>query len=365
MKEGKLAEHIRKRAVCPRLTYKNEGHEMEAGAGRETAFFSWDTEGRLVITQEAAVIKDEKTDVKTDVKTAKKPDRKTDVNTDVNTDVKTELSLLVQSIKAQLVSAFAAPVGIMAELILPKDYTEIKLRAIMSGLSEAAGDCGLDLAAVDTRFTSSVACPIVTATGVGIKKSSEKSPENRKVDDIKPLPEQYSIIMAGWCGTLGTRLLYQDEELREGFSKSFLKSVREIFADKKDAGQFYFVNEAAAIMAERSIYMRTGSHTGVFGGLWDLSEDLKTGFRVDLDKIPIRQETIELCERKDVSPYEIEAQGCILCVTKCPGPVMEALIEKGIPAATIGYLTAKKEKCILGEITKDGEREVRFLDSPR
>ena len=33
---------------------------------------------------------------------------------------------------------------------------------------------------------------------------------------------------------------------------------------------------------------------------------------VDLRRIPIRQETIEVCERLDVDPYKLEAKGSVL-----------------------------------------------------
>lgn len=36
------------------------------------------------------------------------------------------------------------------------------------------------------------------------------------------------------------------------------------------------------------------------------------GFRVELSSIPIRQETIELCEYYDINPYRLYSGGCLL-----------------------------------------------------
>ena len=36
------------------------------------------------------------------------------------------------------------------------------------------------------------------------------------------------------------------------------------------------------------------------------------GFEVDLYRIPVRQETIEVCERYELNPYRLLSSGCVL-----------------------------------------------------
>lgn len=346
MEQGRLAEHIRKRAVCPRLFHENPQHERTTGTGRQTAAFSLSSKGTisdsgawdltsLVTTQETMVIKETG-----------------------------DAGVLAVSISNSLLSMFARPLGLMAEIILPLDFTEEGLRKLVGALSEKCRELSMDLAAVDTRCEDAVTLPIVAAFGVGERSRGQNDCGKKKINSANALekaPEQYSIIMAGLCGAYGTKLLYEEEKIRKGFPASFLKNAEEIFGELSVAG-------AAAIMggtAGGCVYMRQGGQTGVFGALWELSEDLKTGFRVELEKIPLRQETIEFCERKDVSPYEIDAQGSIIGVTPMPGPILETLLEEEIPAEVIGYLTKEKGKCLLGIKTAGCEREIRFLDSPR
>lgn len=355
MEQGRLAEHIRKRAVCPRLFHENPQHERMTGTGRQTAVFSLSANGFLVTTQETMVIKE--------IEDAK---------------------VLAVSISNSLLSMFSSPLGLMAEIILPLDFTEEDLRKLVGALSEKCRELSMDLSAVDTRCENTVTLPVVTAFGVGERSRGQNDCGEKKIKPANALekaPEQYSIIMAGLCGAYGTKLLYEEEKIRKGFPASFLKNAEEIFGELS-------VARAAAIMGGTAIspcsgdksadgidrvdeaaggcvYMRQGGQTGVFGALWELSEDLKTGFRVELEKIPLRQETIEFCERKDVSPYEIDAQGTIIGVTPMPGPILEALSEEEIPAEVIGYLTKEKGKCLLGVKTAGCEREIRFLDSPR
>ena len=50
---------------------------------------------------------------------------------------------------------------------------------------------------------------------------------------------------------------------------------------------------------------------GVFGALWRLGELAGTGLRVELARIPVFQETIEICETLDLSPYRLLSSGCL------------------------------------------------------
>ena len=44
---------------------------------------------------------------------------------------------------------------------------------------------------------------------------------------------------------------------------------------------------------------------GVFGAFWEMASGAGVGLEVDLKKIPIRQETVEICNYFGVNPYQI------------------------------------------------------------
>ena len=48
---------------------------------------------------------------------------------------------------------------------------------------------------------------------------------------------------------------------------------------------------------------------GVFGALWEMAEASGVGLEIDLKKIPIRQETIEICEFFNLNPYQLISSG--------------------------------------------------------
>ena len=79
---------------------------------------------------------------------------------------------------------------------------------------------------------------------------------------------------------------------------------------------------------------------------------------VDLRKLPIRQETIEICEILEVNPYELYGAGALLMVTNHAGRLLRELEKEGIPAAVIGKIKKDISKVIL-----NGE-EKRYLERP-
>ena len=51
---------------------------------------------------------------------------------------------------------------------------------------------------------------------------------------------------------------------------------------------------------------------GFLSALWKMAEASQVGLTVDFRKVPIRQETIEVCEIFDINPYRLESEGSVL-----------------------------------------------------
>lgn len=58
------------------------------------------------------------------------------------------------------------------------------------------------------------------------------------------------------------------------------------------------------------------SQGGIFGALWEMANGAGVGLEIDLKKLPVRQETIEICEFYDLNPYELSSGGCLLMTTE-------------------------------------------------
>ena len=161
--------------------------------------------------------------------------------------------------------------------------------------------------------------------------------------------------MTKWAGLSGVAELVGDETrsgLRSRFTEGFLDQAAEgvqVMSSTADA-EFAI---AQGVTALRSVGAK-----GVFGALWEMGEASGAGLRVDLKKIPIRQETIEICEYFDCNPYLIASDGVLLAGTPDGARLVERFASKDIPAAVIGTVTDGQ-----GRVVINGD-ETRFLVPP-
>ena len=86
---------------------------------------------------------------------------------------------------------------------------------------------------------------------------------------------------------------------------------------------------------------------GVLGGLWHMAVRWRTGFTVYQRELPVRQETIEICELLEINPYCLRSEDCVLIASGNGGRLCAALREQSCPAAVIGRLEAGKDKRLL------------------
>ena len=123
------------------------------------------------------------------------------------------------------------------------------------------------------------------------------------------------------------------------FSRFFIKH----FLDTKgNMGNFDIEKTASCVY---SMEMRGG---GLFGCLWELCERSTSGCEVYLEKIPLKQETVEILELFRESPYEVPSEGSFLMF--CDEPV------KG--ASLIGFTNKTSDRVIICQ----GRR--RYLTPP-
>ena len=106
-------------------------------------------------------------------------------------------------------------------------------------------------------------------------------------------------------------------------------------------------------------YIREIGDGGILNALWYMNEELGSGMEIDLRKIPIRQETVEILELFNVNPYYAKSDGAWLLVTQDPVSLAEACEKAGLPCALIGHLTPGPARII-----KNGD-SVRYLDRPQ
>ena len=98
------------------------------------------------------------------------------------------------------------------------------------------------------------------------------------------------------------------------------------------------------------------SEGGVFAGLWNMGKLAGVGLKVYSKKIPVKQETIEICNFFDVNPYQMHSKGCALLLSENGCRLKERLFERGICSEVIGFTTEDNDRVVI-----NGE-ERRYLE---
>ena len=75
------------------------------------------------------------------------------------------------------------------------------------------------------------------------------------------------------------------------------------------------------------------SEGGIFGALWEMADGAGIGLDVALKRIPIQQETVEICEFFGVNPYQMLSDGG---AAGCGGGRRGAGAENGTRRDSIG-----------------------------
>jgi len=165
------------------------------------------------------------------------------------------------------------------------------------------------------------------------------------------------ILMTNYAAMSGSAVLARrkETELRTKFPKWLLDLVVTFGKWTTKSSELKILKDHDA-----SVILESGAG-GVMKTLWDLGEEAKSGFTVDIMDIPIRQESVEICEFFHLDPYRLESNGTYLAVLEDAVAAKAALREIGVEAEIIGKLENSKAKVILF----DRDHETRYLDKPK
>lgn len=334
MKTGKISESILKRSVLKYCKTKREEVVKGAAPGVDCAFFTYpDRQGRGTGGQVP------------------------DCQDKVFCAATQTVSLPV--IRAGCYAVYAAvnavaagggiPFAMQMALTLPEGTEESELKRIMQLTEEAAGICKVQIAGGHTEVTGAVKYPVISVTAFGYLLEAAE-----RVSRGLPAAGQ-AVVMTKWMGLEGTAVLAQEREaeLLERYPFSITTAA------KGFEKYLPVLPEAATALKSGATAMHDMRNGGVFGGLYELAGRLGVGLSIDLKKIPVKQETIEICEFFDLNPYGLLSGGSLLIVAEDGDGMVKALQEAGIPAAVIGRTTDNNDK-----VLHNGE-EIRFLEPAR
>ena len=242
----------------------------------------------------------------------------------------------------------AEPIGIMLTILLPEETEETQLQELMESAEKACSTCGVQIIGGHTEVTSVVKEPVMTAIGVGRRNAG-------KADLPGSARPGQDVVVSKWIGLEGTVRLAR-EHREELCSRYPVRMVEEAVAFDR---YLSIIPEAATAMKSGVCGMHDVSRGGIFGALWELAQQAGVGLEIDLKKIPVKQETIEICEFFGLNPYELLSGGSLIMTTDHGEALVAALERENIPAVVVGRTTGGNDRVLYNEDEK------RYLDRPQ
>lgn len=319
MKVGKIPESVLKRSVFKQIHTKREEVLLGAGVGEDCAAIKLADDEMFVIS--------------------------TDPITGTAADIG---HLAIHVTMNDLASAGAKPIGVMLTILLPESVQETDLKKMMGQMEQVCNELNVQIMGGHTEVTKVVNQPLISVCGVG------KAKVGKLVSTSGANPGD-DILASKWIALEGTSIIAKEKE-----AELLQRYPGELVHTAQEFDQYLSVLPEAKVAVMSGVSaMHDVTEGGIFGALWELAESSGVGLEIDLRKIPVKQETIEVCEFFHINPYELISSGCMLMASPDGNTLVRELKKAGIHAAVIGKATAGNDRVLLNE------EERRFLEPPK
>jgi len=156
------------------------------------------------------------------------------------------------------------------------------------------------------------------------------------------------VIVTRYIGIRGTAIIAraQYDKLIKRYPEWFL---REAMSFDEGLDEIEELPEIGIALNEGASYAKGYTEFGIFEALFQMSKELKCGLRIPIKDIPIKQETVEVCEEIKCNPYALFS-GLSSVIVCDDGDRMKVLLENnGILATVVGYTTDNNDKILINE----------------
>lgn len=153
------------------------------------------------------------------------------------------------------------------------------------------------------------------------------------------------VLVTRYVGIRGTAVLAREyhDDLLQRYPKWLIEEAcqfdSEINSDSEDK----------ILSDENIIYSKEYTEFGIFEALFQMSKELKCGLRIYIKDIPIKQETVEMCEFTGVNPYALYSGYSHVVVAKDGNAAVSFFEKNGIPATIVGTTTEDNDKIVINE----------------
>lgn len=319
MKIGKLPENVLKRSVFRQLHTKREDVLEQAAVGADCAAIRFGTEHAAVLTSDPVIW------------------------TDAGDGHRA-----VCAVCNDLACAGAEPVGLLLTALLPPQIEEAQIKEMVRTIEGYCEPLGVQILGGHTEITEAVNLPVISVTGIG---KSDLAGENA----VKTAQPGDDIVVTKWIALEGTWRIAGHKE-----AELLRRYPRPLIEDARDFEKYLSVLPEASMAAKFGAHaMHDISEGGVFGALWEMAERAGVGLEIDLRKLPLKQETVEICDFYGLNPYQLVSGGSLLIAAPDGNALVHALEQEGIHAVTVGKAIEGNDRVLFNE------EERRFLEPPK
>lgn len=314
MKQGRVSERIFKRSILKKISFKRSETSTHAGVGEYCAVLNFSENASTVVSSD----------------------------TIADCSLGNERNLIIRVIN-NLATKGATPVSADFSIVLPEDYDENELKKLMDRLVLITREFDIEITNVKTKVSKKVSDVVLSVTVTGNKDRAFFLSGARPGDDI---------VVSKCIGLEGTSLIAKrkQDEILEKFPSHMVTEA--INFDKR----LSILPEAATAVKSGVSAMLSLSEGGIFAGLWELGEASGVGLEIDLRKIPVKQETIEIANLIDINPYALLSGGSLLMTASDGNKLVMDLNKQGIESCIIGKCTDSNDRVLLNEEVR------RFLE---
>lgn len=248
----------------------------------------------------------------------------------------------------------AHAVGVSVQVILPTYAYESRLKEMFRCMEEKCAALGIAMTCAKAEVSPAVSQAVVSVTAMGaVKKGQYISPAQADAGE--------DLVLCGSIAAEGVLRILDErtEELSGRFVPAFIRQIQSLDQEMetveavKKAAQMRMQTGESLVTAMQQI----GSG-GILASLWELTDAAKVGMQIEMSRISIRQECVEVCEYYHLNPYLMTSAGAVLMTSRDGNALVRCLEESGARASVLGVTTADHAKVITS-----GE-EVRYLDRP-
>ena len=231
-------------------------------------------------------------------------------------------------------STGAEPIALLITMLIPPQASVESIRELFKQMQQTAKELNVEIIGGHTEVTDTVNKTVICTTVLGkVKADKFISGQGAKIGD--------SIVMTKFAAMEGTAIIASD----------FPDLLHDILTEK-EIKTCLSLSDRISVVQEGKIAGQIGVNAmhdvtegGILQAVWEICNASECGAIINLDSIPVLNETKKICNELKIDPLRLISSGSMIMTASDGAKCVEAMHMQGIPAAVIGKI---KEGNIIG-----------------